>query len=99
MHPIWLATLDKARPVLILTRREVVEVRSRITLAPITTTVRGLSSEIDVGVANGLDRACVVNLDSINTVSRAVLIRPIGALLAHQEVQLTRALHAAFDLE
>lgn len=99
MHSIWLARLDKARPVLVLTREEVRDVRHLVTVAPITTTVRGLSSEVLVSPSNGLDRESVVNLDSIITIPRESLVRPLGALLASQERDLTRAFHDAFDLE
>lgn len=99
MHPIWLARLDKTRPVLILTREEVRAVRLLVTVAPITSTVRGLRSEIQVGQQNGLDQESAVNLDSIVTIPRNLLLRPIGALLENQERDLTRAFHEAFDLE
>jgi mRNA interferase MazF len=99
MHPIWLAHLDKARPVLILTREEVRAVRLLVTVAPITSTVRGLRSEVRVGRRNGLDHDSAVNLDSIATIPRSSLIRPLGALLEDQEPDLTRAFHEAFDLD
>lgn len=99
MHPIWLARLDRTRPVLVLTREEVRAVRRLVTVAPITRTVRGLRSEVLVGPHNGLDHDSVVNLDSIATVPREVLMRPIGALLEEQEHDLTRAFHESFDLE
>lgn len=99
MHPIWLARLDRTRPVLLLTRAEVRAVRRMVTVAPITSTVRGLRSEVVVGKRNGLDHDSVVNLDSIATVPREVLLRPIGALLEDQEHDLTRAFHEAFDLD
>ncbi|MGL5808500.1 MAG: type II toxin-antitoxin system PemK/MazF family toxin [Nocardioides sp.] len=97
-HPIWLVRLDKTRPVLVLTREEIRAVRGLITVAPITSTVRGLSSEVIVGQSNGLEHESVVNLDSITTVPRDALLRPLGALLARQETDLTRAFHEAFDL-
>ena len=99
MHPIWLARLDKTRPVLVLTREEVRAVRQLVTIAPITSTVRGLRSEVIVGQRTGLDHDSVINLDSITTVPRDLLVRPIGALLEQQEYELTRAFHEAFDLE
>ena len=99
MHSIWLAQLDKLRPVLVLTREEVRAVRRLVTVAPITSTVRGLRSEVIVGQRNGLDHESVANLDSITTVPREVLLRPVGALLEDQEHDLTRAFHEAFDLE
>jgi mRNA interferase MazF len=98
MHPIWLARIDKTRPVLVLTREEVRAVRQLVTVAPITSTVRGLRSEVAVGQRNGLDHDSVVNLDSIATVPRDLLVRPLGALLEQQEYDLTRAFHDAFDL-
>ena len=98
MHPIWLARLDKTRPVLVLTREEVRAVRRFVTVAPITSTVRGLRSEVLVGQRNGLEHDSAVNLDSIATVARDALVRPIGVLLATQELDLTRAFHEAFDL-
>ena len=99
MHPIWLARLDKTRPVLVLTREEVRAVRRLVTVAPITSTVRGLSSEVNVGRRNGLEHDSAVNLDSITTIPREALVRPVGALLQEQEDALTRAFHAAFDLD
>lgn len=99
MHPIWLARLDKTRPVLVLTRAEVRAVRQLVTVAPITSTVRGLRSEVVVGQQNGLDHDSVVNLDSIMTIPRNLLVRPVGALLEQQENELTRAFHEAFDLD
>src|SRR5699024_10920819 len=99
MHPIWLARMDKTRPVLVLTREEVRAVRRFVTVAPITRMVRGLRSEVLVGRDNGLDHDSAVSLDSIATVARDTLARPIGALLVAQERDLTRAFHEAFDLE
>lgn len=98
-HPIWLARLDKTRPVLVLTREEVRAVRQLVTVAPITSTARGLRSEVIVGQPNGLDHESVVNLDSIVTVPRNVFLRPIGALLEEQEEDLARAFSEAFDLQ
>jgi len=98
MHPIWLARIDKTRPVLVLTREEVRAVRQLVTVAPITSTVRGLRSEVAVGQRNGLDHDSVVNLDSIATVPRDLLVCPLDALLEQQEYDLTRAFHDAFDL-
>ena len=64
MGPIHTAQLDKVSPVLILTREVVVHL-NRVTAAPTTTTVRGLSTEVRVGIANGLDVDCVFGCDNI----------------------------------
>ncbi len=99
MRPIHLARLDKARPVLVLTRDAVRPYLSRVTVAPITSTVRGLSTEVPVGPNNGLDHADVVNCDNIVTVPVETLGRQVGFLLAEQEESLTTAIIAAFDLD
>lgn len=99
MRPIRLAQLDKLRPVLVLTREEVWPYVTSITVAPITSTRRGLSTEVKVGRANGLDHDSVVNCDSITTVPRALLGRVVGYLLPSQERALSGAIASAFDLE
>ena len=99
MRPIHIAQLDKRRPVLILTRELVRPHLSRVTVAPITTTIRGLSTEVPVGQVNGLDHESVVSCDNIVTVPASALGPQCGYLLPAQEPGLTAAIHAAFDLE
>jgi mRNA interferase MazF len=99
MRPIHTARLDKPRPVLILTREIVRPHLTRVTVAPITTTVRGLSTEVAVGPANGLDHDSVVSCDNIVTVPTSALGKQIGYLLPAQEPALSAAIRAAFDLE
>lgn len=98
MRPIQTAMLDKRRPVLILTREPVRPYVSRVTVAPITTTIRGLSTEVAVGPANGLDHESVVSCDNIVTVPTEALGAQIGRLLPGQEALLAEAIRAAFDL-
>lgn len=98
MRPIHTARLDKARPVLVLTREIVRPHLSRVTIAPITSSVRGLSTEVPVGRANGLDHASVVSCDNIVTIPVSALGRQLGFLLPEQEAQLSSAIQAAFDL-
>ena len=99
MRPIHTAQLDKSRPVLVLTRELVRPHLARVTVAPITTAVRGLSTEVPVGSANGLQTDGVVSCDNIVTVPTTALGRQIGFLLPAQEDTLTAAIHAAFDLD
>jgi mRNA interferase MazF len=99
MRPIHAARLDKARPVVVLTRELVRPHLARVTVAPITSTVRGLSTEVAVGQANGLDQACVISCDNIVTVPESALGRQIGYLLPEQEAALAAAIRAAFDLD
>lgn len=99
MRAIHLVRLDKVRPALVLTRAIAVPHLNGITVAPITTTIRGLATEVRVGPRNNLDHDCVVHCDSIQTIPRANLLSPIGLFLADQEDDLARALRAAFDLD
>lgn len=99
MRPIHIAELDKARPVLVLTRELVRPHMGRVTVAPITTSVRGLSTELAVGRANGLQSEGVVSCEDIATVPKRTLGRQIGFLLTAQEPALSAAIRAAFDLE
>lgn len=99
MRPIHVAQLDKVRPVLILTRELVRPHLTRVTVAPITGTVRGLSTEVPVGVRNGLEKDSVVSVDNIVTIPVGALGRQIGFFLPDQEELLTTAIQYAFDLE
>lgn len=99
MRPIHTARLDQVRPVLVLTRELVRPHFSRVTVAPITSTILGLSTEVPVGSANGLDHDSVVSCDNIVTVPKAALGRHIGYLFPAQEAELARAIRAAFDLD
>lgn len=99
MRPIHVARLDKSRHVLILTRELVRPHMNTVTVAPITTTIRGLSTEVPLGTANRLEERCVVACDHVTTIPVAALGEQIGRLLDEQEADLTAAIHAAFDLD
>lgn len=70
-----------------------------VTVAPVTTTVRELSSEVPVDAGNGLAGPAVVSCDNIATIPATALGPQIGVLLDHQEASLTSAILAAFDLD
>jgi mRNA interferase MazF len=99
MRPIHVARLDKVRPVLILTRELVRPHLTTVTIAPITTTIRGLSTEVPVNAANGLSGPSVVCCDNVTTVPKSALGEQIGVLLDHQEQTLSDAIRAAFNLD
>jgi mRNA interferase MazF len=98
MRDIYVAHLDKSRPVVVLTREPVRAAMRRVTVAPITSTAKGLSTEVPVGPANGLDEACVISCDNIITIDRSALGRHIGFLFERQEIDLTAAIVNAFAL-
>ncbi|MBU9766472.1 type II toxin-antitoxin system PemK/MazF family toxin [Mycobacterium sp. TNTM28] len=99
MRPIHKARLDKTRPVLVLTRELARPAMASVTVAPITSTVRGLSTEVPVGPANGLANACAVSCDNIQTIPASVLGEFIGFLGDEQEPALAEAICKAFDLD
>lgn len=99
MRPIHVAQLDKARPVLVLTRELVRPHLRTVTIAPITTTIRGLSTEVPVDAANGLSGRSVVSCDNVTTIPTDALGDQIGVLLDDQEPQVSEAIRAAFDLD
>lgn len=99
MRPIHVVQLDKSRPAVILTRERIRDHAGRITVAPVTSRAKGLSTEIPVGGANGLNATSVVACDNVATVRVDAIGRLIGYLLPDQERLLTEALIAAFDLE
>lgn len=99
MRPLHLARLDKVRPVVVLTRQIVRAYVRNVTVAPVTSTVRGLSTEVPVGPENGLERDSVISCDNVTTIPTDRLLRRIGHLLPAQEVALTTAIVTAFDLE
>ena len=68
---------DKQRPVLILTRDSVLEYLGEVTIAPITSMIRDIPSEVALGKGEGMKRECAVNCDHLQTVSKA----RIGALI------------------
>jgi mRNA interferase MazF len=76
---VWLAHVGgKPRPVLIVTRDEVLDVRANVTVAEITTTARGLAVEVPIEPESGIDQASVVNCDGLHTVSQRRLTKRLG---------------------
>jgi mRNA interferase MazF len=86
---------DKKRPVLVLTRQEVIGLLHTVMVAPITSTIRGAPSEVIVGVKEGLKHESAVNLDHVQTVERSRLEGYVGALDLEKMREVCRALAVA----
>lgn len=99
MRTIASVQLDKRRPALILTRRSSLDLLNWVTVAPITSTIRGITSEVLVGPRNGLDHDSVVSCDNISTVRPSAVGDTVGLLFDDQEPALARAISDAFELE
>lgn len=82
---------DKRRPVLVLTRDSVLEYLGEVTIAPVTSTIRNIPSEVLLTSKDGLPRDCAVNLDYIQTVSK----NRIGALITALNTERMGEVHAA----
>ncbi len=84
---------DKRRQVVILTRNSAVSYLTNITIAPITSTIRGIPSEVVLTPADGLMNECVVNCDNIQTVPKA----SIGRFIAHLSLDKMRIVQLAIE--
>jgi mRNA interferase MazF len=95
---IWLYRYkhpDKRRPVVVLTRTEVISLLNTVMVAPITSTVRGAPSEVLVGLDEGLKGPSAVNLDHVQTVEQGALEHYVGRLSATKMKQVCEALMIA----
>ncbi|MCK8601861.1 type II toxin-antitoxin system PemK/MazF family toxin [Desulfoferrobacter suflitae] len=92
------AAPDKKRPVLILTRDSVLEYLGEVTVAPITSTVREIPSEVFLSKADGMLRECSVNCDHLQTVSKDKIGPLITSLPPAKMVDVGRAISFALDL-
>jgi mRNA interferase MazF len=86
---------DKTRPVLVLTRQEVISLLHTVMVAPITSTIRGAPSEVAVGPGEGLKHDSAVNLDHVQTVEQSALTGYVGTLPAGKMSEVCRALAIA----
>lgn len=99
---IWWAELEPPtgrRPVLLLSREEAYSVRELVTVAPVTTRIRHIPSEVPLSIEDGLPRACVVNLDTITTIAKASLKDKVTTLSADKLKAVEAALHFALGME
>jgi mRNA interferase MazF len=83
---------DKKRPVVILTRESALDYLGEVTIAPITSTVREIPSEVMLGTGDGMGRECAVNLDHVQTVARGRIGALISTLSAQRMTDIRTAL-------
>lgn len=98
---IWWANQPKPigrRPVVLLSRDEAYEVRNAVTVAQVTTVIRGLPVEVYLDEKDGLPRECVVNLDTITTIRKDILTEKISLLSAEKIRQVNEAIRFALGL-
>lgn len=87
---------DKRRPVLILTRDSAIPILHSVTIAPITSTVRGIPAEVELTAADGMSQSCAANFDNIQTIAKEKLGERVTRLSAGKLQEVAAA--AAFAL-
>ena len=83
---------DKQRPVLVLTRESALGYLSAVTVAPITSTVRGVPSEVVLTEEDGMKHVCAINLHNVVTVSKEHLGRRVAKLSTQRLAEVCAAL-------
>ena len=98
---VWWAELPAPagrRPVVLLSRDEAYAVRDLVTVAPVTTRIRQVPTEVRLGAEDGLARPCVVNLDTITTIPKRTLSERITMLSPVKLASIEEALQFALGL-
>jgi mRNA interferase MazF len=90
---------DKEGPVLILTRGSAIPYLSRVTVAPITSTIRGVPSEVALGPEDGFRQPCAANLHNIMTVNQQALGRRLSQLNPQRLREVCAALSFALGCD
>lgn len=89
---------DKKRPVVILTRNSILDYLGEVTIAPVTSTVRDIPSEVFLSQKDGLQRDCAVNCDHLQTVAKANIGPLITTLSKEKLAELRSAVCFALNL-
>lgn len=89
---------DKKRPVLILTRDSVINYLGEITIAPVTTTIRNIPSEVSLSKEDGMPRECAINCDHLQTVSKKKIGSRIISLTPDKMDDVGKAIKFAIDI-
>jgi mRNA interferase MazF len=98
---VWWAELPAPagrRPVVLLSRNEAYAVRELVTVAPVTTRVRRIPTEVELGRRDGLPKRCVANLDTITTIPKRTLTGQIARLVPEKVAAVDAALRFALGL-
>ena len=98
---IWWAELPKPagrRPVILLSRDEAYEIRRLVTVAPVTTRVRGIPVEVALGPKDGMPRECVINFDTVTTIPKDALRERLTVLSRAKVTAVEGALKFALGL-
>ena len=99
---VWWANLPSPigkRPVVLLSRDEAYSVRNAVTVAEVTSTIRNIPVEVNLGTGDGLPKKCVVNLDTIITIRKELLTEKITDITPEKIDKVNKAIKFALDLK
>lgn len=99
---VWWANLPSPigkRPVVLLSRDEAYSVRNAVTVAEVTSTIRNIPVEVNLGTGDGLSKKCVINLDTIITIRKELLTEKIAYLDSEKIDQVNKAIKFALDIK
>jgi mRNA interferase MazF len=96
---IWVAELDKPRPVIVMHRDFAGRVLNEILVVPLTTTIRDIPTAVRLGPSDGIDRDCIAALDSLTLLGKNRLVRRVGVLGDERMAELCAALALALSCE
>lgn len=86
------------RPAVLLSRDSAYRVRAAVTVAPITRTIRNIPVEVPLDRSDGMPTACVINLDDITTLPKALIKQRVTALSPEKLQRIDEAIRFALDL-
>jgi mRNA interferase MazF len=93
----WAEAEDRRRPVLVVTRNEVIPALRRLVVAPVTRTIRSIPTEVSLGPDEGLPADCAASFDNLQPVNRHLLTQRVGTLSVTRRDEVCRALDALAD--
>ena len=99
---VWWAELSPPvgrRPLLLLSRNEAYAVRELVTVAPVTTRIRHIPSEVPLGPEDGLPKACVANVDLITTIAKSSLHERLTSLSTEKLTSVDAAIRFALGMQ
>jgi mRNA interferase MazF len=92
----WYESAEEGRrPALVLTRDEAIPILNRVLVAPLTSRIRGIPTEVCLGLEDGMPQECAVSFDNVRQVSRVLLGDPIASLAGKRMDEVCRALAIA----
>jgi mRNA interferase MazF len=96
---LWWVELpeQKGRPYLVMSRNVVLTMVNRVIAVPLTTTIRGIPTEVALGTDEGLPQDCVASMDNIENIPRWAFVERVGEVPGQKMIEACRALQIAID--